>query len=441
MEGNDKEQQFLEQFKLKRMIKKLRAAEGNGTSLISLIIPGGKKISDYNQMLTEEIGKADNIKDRVNRQSVISALTSAKEKLKSYSNKAPKNGLCIYCGNVMLPGFKSERKLMIAIEPFKPLNSKLYKCGDKFDIEALEILLESNEKYGFVIVDGNGALFGLLQGNTKTVLSHFSVDLPKKHGRGGQSSNRFANIRLEKRLIYTKKVCEEITRIFISNDRPNVDGLVLAGYADFKNNVFENSTFDIRLRPIVLKVCDIAYGGQQGFVQAISMSQECFQNVRLVQEQKKLNKFYEQITFDTGQVCYGVNETMKLLEESAVETLIIYDNLDYQIVECRPVDPKNGTETINKYLRLSDVQYASSWTDKATGIEYKINEYDSLIDHLSEKYQDYKADLFFVTDKSEEGNQFVQGFAGIGGILKYKVDLDEYYENEYEEEDSDDDFI
>ncbi len=30
-----------------------------------------------------------------------------------------------------------------------------------------------------------GALFGTLSGNTREVLHKFSVDLPKKHGRGG----------------------------------------------------------------------------------------------------------------------------------------------------------------------------------------------------------------------------------------------------------------
>jgi hypothetical protein len=38
------------------------------------------------------------------------------------------------------------------------------------------------------------------------VLHKFSVDLPKKHGRGGQSALRFARLRLEKRQNYVTKV-------------------------------------------------------------------------------------------------------------------------------------------------------------------------------------------------------------------------------------------
>ena len=109
--------------------------------------------------------------------------------------------------------------------------------------------------------------------------------MPKKHGRGGQSSNRFANIRKEKRLIYVKKVCEQIKKTFITNNKPNVDGLVLAGLADFKTNVFENQEFDVRLKPLVLKVIDVGYGMEQGLNEAISLSQDSIANVRLVKEQ------------------------------------------------------------------------------------------------------------------------------------------------------------
>ena len=38
------------------------------------------------------------------------------------------------------------------------------------------------------------------------MLHKFTVDLPKKHGRGGQSALRFARLRLEKRHNYVRKV-------------------------------------------------------------------------------------------------------------------------------------------------------------------------------------------------------------------------------------------
>jgi hypothetical protein len=120
-------------------------------------------------------------------------------------------------------------------------------CDNRFHTEALHELLESDEKsehskhntttptvtqcldgivtskshlllmcsvspssflfsrFGFIIMDGNGCLFATLSGSTRTIVHKFSVDLPKKHGRGGQSALRFARLRLEKRHNYLRK--------------------------------------------------------------------------------------------------------------------------------------------------------------------------------------------------------------------------------------------
>merc|ERR1719146_134635 len=90
----------LEQWKIRRMIKSFDEAKGAGTSMISLIIPPKDDISRINKMLTEEFGAAANIKSRVNRLSVLGAITSTQQRLKMY-NRTPPNGLIIYCGEVL----------------------------------------------------------------------------------------------------------------------------------------------------------------------------------------------------------------------------------------------------------------------------------------------------------------------------------------------------
>ena len=126
----------------------------------------------------------------------------------------------------------------------------------------------NKKRYGFIVMDGNGSLFGTLSGNTREVLHKFSVELPKKHGRGGQSALRFARLRLEKRHNYVRKVAETATQIFIpGGDRPNVAGLVLAGSAEFKNDLSVSDLFDPRLKAIVLSVVDVSYGKRVLFLE------------------------------------------------------------------------------------------------------------------------------------------------------------------------------
>lgn len=63
-------------------------------------------------------------------------------------------------------------------------------------------------------------------------------------GRGGQSALRFARLRMEKRHNYVRKVAEVATQLFITNDKPNISGLILAGSADFKTELNQSDMFD-----------------------------------------------------------------------------------------------------------------------------------------------------------------------------------------------------
>merc|ERR1719386_658593 len=197
-------------------------------------------------MLTEEYGTASCIKSRVNRLSVLSAITSTQQRLKHY-NRTPQNGLILFCGEVLTDDGK-EKKLTVDFEPFKPINTSLYMCDNKFHTEALSELLEDDDKFGFLIMDGNGSLYGTVQGSHREILHKFSVDLPKKHGRGGQSALRFARLRLEKRHNYLRKVAELATQMFIPNgERPGITGLVVAGSAEFKQDLTTSDLWDQRL--------------------------------------------------------------------------------------------------------------------------------------------------------------------------------------------------
>ena len=59
---------------------------------------------------------------------------------------------------------------MYDFEPYKPINSNIYKCKPSFETEPLLALLEDDDKFGFIVIDGNGVLFGTVQGASKVVV-------------------------------------------------------------------------------------------------------------------------------------------------------------------------------------------------------------------------------------------------------------------------------
>lgn len=417
----------VEIWKIKKLIKSLEAARGNGTSMISLIIPPKDQVSRIAKMLADEYGTASNIKSRVNRLSVLGAITSVQQRLKLY-NKVPGNGLVVYCGTIVTDEGK-EKKVNIDFEPFKPINTSLYLCDNKFHTEALTALLSDDNKFGFIIMDGNGALFGTLQGNTREVLHKFTVDLPKKHGRGGQSALRFARLRMEKRHNYVRKVAETAVQMYITNDRPNVTGLILAGSADFKSELSQSDMFDQRLQAKIIKLVDVSYGGENGFNQAIELSAEVLSNVKFIQEKKLIGKYFDEISQDTGKFCFGVDDTLKGLEMGAIETLIVWENLDTM----RYVLKNHSTDEEKiLFLRPDQEKDKTHFLDKDTGVEMEMTETCPLLEWFANNYKKFGATLEIVTDRSQEGSQFVKGFGGIGGMLRYRVDFQsmEYHSDE-----------
>ena len=283
-------------------------------------------------------------------------------------------------------------------------------------------------------MDGNGALFGTLSGNTRDVIHKFSVDLPKKHGRGGQSALRFARLREEKRHNYVRKVAELAVQNFITQDKVNVAGLILAGSADFKNDLNQSDMFDNRLQSKVVKVVDVSYGGENGFNQAIELAAETLSNVKFLQEKKLIGKYFDEISLDSGKICYGIEDTLKAMEASAADILIVYENLD---ITRWVLKSSTGSEVI---LHTNKGQEANRemFMDKDTGQEMELVDQGSFLEWLAESYKDFGATLEFVSDRSSEGNQFVKGFGGIGAMLRYKLNFEQLAEIDSEDEYYDD---
>lgn len=406
----------VEMWKIRRLIKSLEAARGNGTSMISLIMAPREQISRMSKLLSDEHGTASNIKSRVNRLSVLSAITSVQNRLKLYQ-RVPTNGLVIYCGTIVTEDGK-ERKVNIDFEPFKPINTTLYLCDNKFHTEPLTHLLADDEKFGFIVMDGSGTLFGTLQGNTKETLTKFTVDLPKKHGRGGQSALRFARLRMEKRHNYVRKVAEVAAQLFLTNDKPNVSGLILAGSADFKKELGSSDMFDKRLREKIIKTVDISYGNEKGFDEAIKLSADLLTNVKLVQEKKLIQRYFDEIDQDSGKYCCGIEDTMRALEMGAVETTIVWENYEKQ----RYVLMKTNGE--KEVLHLTEQEWNKRRADYENNSEAELIECCPFLEWLANNYKTFGTTLEIITNRSQEGNMFVEGFDGIGGLLRYRVEFE-----------------
>ncbi|CAG8754412.1 13742_t:CDS:2, partial [Racocetra fulgida] len=143
-------------------------------------------------------------------------------------------------------------------------------------------------------------------------------------------------------------------------------------------------------------------------------------NVKFIQEKKLISKYFDEISQDTGKFCFGVDDTLKGLELGAVEILIVWENLD---VSRYVLKSSSGAEMV-VHMTKEQEKDRSLFLDKETGVEMEVCDRMPLLEWFADHYKDFGATLEFVTNRSQEGSQFVKGFGGIGGLLRYKVDFD-----------------
>ena len=99
----------------------------------------------------------------------------------------------------------------------------------------------------------------------------------------------------------------------------NVKGLILAGSADFKNELSKSDLFDNRLQAKVIKIVDISYGGEMVSIRLLNCLLKLWLIIKFVQEKKLLEAYFEEISQDTGKFCYGIEDTLKALDLGSCE--------------------------------------------------------------------------------------------------------------------------
>lgn len=150
------------------------------------------------------------------------------------------------------------------------------------------------------------------------------------------------------------------------------------------------------------------------------MSAETLGSVKLVQEKRLLQKYFDEISQDTGKYCFMVSDTLRALELGAVEILVVWENLDVDRITLR-----NHAAGEDKVLHLSKEQQANEqyFHDPISGVELEVVEKLPLVEWFANNYKTFGTSLEFVTNRSQEGSQFCRGFGGIGGILRWRVDF------------------
>ncbi|KAL0234412.1 hypothetical protein PCE1_001448 [Barthelona sp. PCE] len=352
--------------------------------------------------IESEASKTSKIRSRLTRVHVTGSLSSCLTILRSY-NRTPKNGLVIFAGFLPCDQGSSFKKFVYSFEPFMPITTNLYICDTTFRVGPIEKLIAScnRDRIGIVVIDGKCALYGRV-GQTQEIIYMFDEELPKKQNQGGQSQNRYQRIRVEKRGWYLSHAVDVCNSIFVNDDStPNIQGLILAGSADFKHEFCQHQDIHYRLKPLILGTVTVAYGGRSGFREAIQKCDNLLADLHFNKERRAANEFFEDVTLNPELIVYGVVETMKAVDMGCVEHLVVSEDLVGYRVEM-----DNNVRYTTAEPDLEDCETA-----------------EPLTDWLIDNALTLKTKITFISASTDAGFQFLQTY-GIGGKTFYKLDWD-----------------
>ncbi len=400
----------LAQKRLSGLIKGLSEVRGRHTELITIYVPAGLSLSIISNQVTQEQGTAANIKSKAVRKNVLGALEKVNQHLKLYK-ATPENGLAIFCGNVSEKEGESDIELW-AIEPPEKLNQRLYRCDQEFVLDPLKHMVREKEIYGLIVLDKSEADIGTLTGKRIDSLKHIESLVPGKTKKGGWSQARYARVREGLLNDHLKKAGEIATSYF--REMPDLRGIIVGGPGPIKDMFYNGDFLPTDVKSKVLGVVDTSYTGEYGLREIITRGEDLLAEASVTRERKLMEKFFTELSKENGLAVYGIKETVKALEQGAVEILLISDSFNW--IHAELSCPSCG-KTAAKMLKRDGgkkVQCPSC----GTAMEIlKETDGSEKLDDLAEQVG---TTVEIISTDSREGEQLHE-MGGIAGILRYNV--------------------
>lgn len=192
------------------------------------------------------------------------------------------------------------------------------------------------------------------------------------------SAERFDRLIEEQKDNYFDSVRKKLEDLFIDdNNQPTVDGIVIGGTQVTVDNFVSDGYLPPALKSVRIGgsyAIDIA--NSESLEKLADKARDEIQSVAEQEEREVMNKFFESLHHNSdGEATYGEDMVQKALDYGAVKKVLLSENVERE----------------------------------------KINEYEEMAENQG-------GELLVVSDDFSEGQQFWEGFNGIGAILRYQID-------------------
>lgn len=345
-------------------------------------------------MLEKEADAARNVKCRTNRQLILQAIGSCQYLVSQFSKTdIPPNGLAIFAG-----GEENHRYLLL---PPRPILKNTYLCDKRYFPELIAGLYdEHQETVGYIIVQGEDALFATVCGTQTTLLGTTLGHLLGDTRRGGQSAPRFGRIAEGRRENYAKRIGEKAWDLFGPNSSPSrrVHRLILGGPAGVKSRVLKGWHPELP-EPIVVT---LSRGGEEGLRECMNKAADLLAYRRVKDDDELLREFYHALDRTPDTLVVG-NELPQLYHQGLLKAIWTTD--------ISSLGPEFGLDPLD----AGEEGEPTAVGENDSGVDY-VDTDEETGDRRPGRKLRYGTRLYVVAATSELGTQFEREYMGLAAI-------------------------
>jgi peptide chain release factor subunit 1 len=190
-----------------------------------------------------------------------------------------------------------------------------------------------------------------------------------------------------------------------------VKGVIVGGPGPAKEYFLKEEAFNYQLK--VLGVVDTGYTDDYGIREVLAKSEDILAEQEAIKEKKLVERFVKEVVTD-GLATYGINEVIAAVESRQAETLLVSEELPFRFVEYRCNKCESAERTMVKGKEAAEENC------KKCGAKMDVDIDEPLVDELIDRANKSGVKVEVISTQTAEGSQFLNGFGGIGALLRYK---------------------
>lgn len=403
-------------YEYKKLIEDLTEYSGSGTQLVSIYVPPDRQISDIVAHVTQEHSEAANIKSKQTRTAVQDALTSIKDRLRYYDTP-PENGMVIFSGAIDSGGGQTEMVTNVLEHPPEPIQSFIYHCDSSFLTEPLAEMLGEKGLYGLIVLDRRESNVGWLKGKRVEPVKSAESLVPGKQRKGGQSAQRFHRLRLEAIDNFYQEVAGMANDLFVP-ERHEMDGVLVGGPSPTKDEFLDGEYLHHEIGDLVLGKFDVSYTDESGLSDLVDRAGDLLAETEIMKDKSEMTEFFKQL-HEGDRATYGFETTRQNLEMGAVDRLLLSEDIRKDVLSYRCSEGHESRLVVSHREEIPEHDCSSC----GETVPAEKAEREDIIEHLSAIADQRGTDVKLISTDFEEGEQLLNAFGGVAGILRYATGI------------------